>query len=120
MIDTMFFLLIFFILSSLSLTSLGGFAVNLPTAQTNELPEKKEMILSITKDLRYSLNANTVTRQDLGEALLAYLFDHKIAVEQASVMLKADREVPYGVVVETLDAIKKLGIKKFGIVAERR
>lgn len=120
MIDTMFFLLIFFILSSLSLTSIGGFTVNLPTAQTKELSEKKEIVISITKELQFSLNANTVTREDLGKAVITYIQDHQMALEQASVLLKADRAVAYGVVVETLDAIKKLGIKKFGIVGERR
>ena len=52
MIDTMFFLLVFFMLSSLALTRLNGLPVNLPRAST--APKAAAVDLTITVDKEFS------------------------------------------------------------------
>src|SRR5438105_15851834 len=68
MIDTMFFLLVFFMLSSLALARLNGFPVNLPRASTAPKQTPTELTITIVKNQRIFVNKMAVTAADLGTA----------------------------------------------------
>ena len=50
MIDVMFFLLVTFMLASLSMQSLNALAVNLPKGEAQVLQQKEPVTLTVTKD----------------------------------------------------------------------
>src|SRR5437763_6912403 len=70
MIDTMFFLLVFFMLSSLALTRLNGLPVNLPRASTAHKQAAADLTLTIDKDQRLYVNKEPVTLANVAEKLV--------------------------------------------------
>src|SRR5579862_4721917 len=70
MIDTMFFLLVFFMLSSLALTRLNGLPVNLPRASTALKQPAADLTVTIDRNQRIYVNKLPVDIADLGAKLL--------------------------------------------------
>src|SRR5579871_717900 len=70
MIDTMFFLLVFFMLSSLALTRLNGLPVNLPQAKKAEKQTPTDLTITVDKNQQVFVNKLPVTVDTLGEKLL--------------------------------------------------
>src|SRR5205085_6075936 len=66
MIDTIFFLLVFFMLSSLALTRLNGLPVNLPRASTAPKQAPTELTVTIDKNRQVYVNKEPVTLADVG------------------------------------------------------
>ena len=71
MIDTIFFLLVFFMLSSLSLTRLRGLPVDLPVAKTSAAQQSSDLTLTIDAGGRLFLVKVPVAWPELLRALLA-------------------------------------------------
>src|SRR5579872_6626397 len=71
MIDTMFFLLVFFMLSSLALTRMRGLPVNLPQASNSVKSNALDMTVTIDKDQHLFVNKTPSTIDDLPAALVA-------------------------------------------------
>src|SRR5579862_7860383 len=69
MIDTMFFLLVFFMLSSLALTRLNGLPVNLPRASTAPKQNPVDLTVTIDKDQKVYLNKQLIDVATLPEQL---------------------------------------------------
>ncbi len=112
MIDTMFFLLVFFMLASLSMTHQYSVPVNLPKASgvPDQLP--KVVTVSITKDGQLYYDKEAIASP--GEAVLRLLNQQK-SVPSLAVIINADRSVRHGQVVELLDAIQQSGLTKIAI-----
>src|SRR5438876_2649957 len=70
MIDTMFFLLVFFMLSSLALTRLNGLPVNLPRASTAPKQAATDLTVTVDKSRRVYVNKEPVALEDLGSKLV--------------------------------------------------
>src|SRR6476620_9592915 len=70
MIDTMFFLLVFFMLSSLALTKMMGLPVNLPKAATAPKQNSTDLTITIDKDQHVFLNKDQVDITSLAPQLL--------------------------------------------------
>src|SRR5258708_16687852 len=70
MIDTMFFLLVFFMLSSLALTRLNGLPVNLPRANTAPKQAATELTITIDKSQQVYINKDPVTLEDMATKLV--------------------------------------------------
>src|SRR2546423_2097544 len=70
MIDTMFFLLVFFMLSSLALVRLQGLPVNLPQAATAKKQTATDVTITIDKEQRLFVNKEPVPLADLSGKLL--------------------------------------------------
>src|ERR671910_337159 len=66
MIDVIFFLLVFFMVSTLSMTVNRGLPVNLPTAATSQKDLRENLNLTMTQDGELFLNRQSITLQDLG------------------------------------------------------
>src|SRR5579862_8031474 len=71
MIDTMFFLLVFFMLSSLALTRLNGLPVNLPHASTAPKQAPNDLTITVDKEQRVYVNKEPVDAADLSAKLQA-------------------------------------------------
>jgi biopolymer transport protein TolR len=112
-VDVMLVLLIIFMVTAPMMTQ--GLEVDLPQTKTvTSLPQDAEnMVLSIKKDGSLFLAEYQVTMDDLPAQVKRLVTDQK-----KMLFLRADREVPYGVVVQAMGQIKSAGVDKLGVVAE--
>lgn len=93
MTDIIFLLLIFFMLTSSFITP-SGLPVNLPSSESSDIV-MQEVTVSVTKDLRYSVNDKIVNRDQVKGELAALLEGKK-----GQVVLHIDKEVPVEYLVE--------------------
>src|SRR5689334_22990332 len=80
MIDVMFFLLVTFMLASLSMQSLNSISVNLPQGDAPNLEHKEPVTLTITKDSRIFLDKTPTTLAAMAFALKLMLTEHDAGV----------------------------------------
>lgn len=115
MIDTMFFLLVFFMLSSLALTKLNGLPVNLP--QANNAAKQPPAPLTITLDSarKIYVNKTPVTFATLERTLVDKAGGAQADLGAATVIINADASVPHGEVVRCIDSAREVGISRFAI-----
>ncbi len=109
-VDVMLVLLVIFMVTAPLLQQ--GIDVNLPKAKGRDLPPEERITLTIKKDGAVYMNDNPVSITDMRRKLEA------ISKLNPNVFLKADRGVPYGLVVEVIGEIKDAGIERLGIVTE--
>ena len=114
MIDTMFFLLVFFMLSSLALTRLNGLPVNLPRASSAPKQAPAELTVTLDKDQKLYVNKTPVTFDTLEQTLLQKAGPNP-DLGQATVIINADASVPHGLVVRCIDGAREVGITRFAI-----
>jgi biopolymer transport protein ExbD len=107
LIDVLFLLLIFFMVSSTFLEQ-PGIKLELPKAQSAVVTEQKDYTLFVDKEGKMFLNQDEVTTENLGSRLRQVLPDMK----EGALILKADQDVSHGVVVRIMDIAKQSGIKK--------
>ncbi|MGE4422469.1 MAG: protein TolR [Pseudodesulfovibrio sp.] len=112
-VDVMLVLLIIFMVTAPLMTQ--GVEVDLPTTRTvRNLPQDSEhLVLTVRKDGRIFLDEYQVSMDELEDHL-----KRLVAGQKKQLFLRADKEVPYGTVVQVMGEIKAAGIDKLGIVAE--
>lgn len=116
MIDIIFFLLVFFMMTSLSMVDLHSLGVQLPFAQAAQQEPQAQFVVTIKKDGRLWLNGKVIEKGEL----LASAKDQQAGNSNFSVVLCADRNIDYGQVADVLDSFKKAGITHLGLAAEKR
>ena len=114
MIDTMFFLLVFFMLSSLALTRLNGLPVNLPRASTAPKQAPAELTITLDKAQKIYVNKTPISFATL-ESTLLQKAGQNADLSQATVIINADASVPHGLVVRCIDGAREVGITRFAI-----
>lgn len=115
MIDTMFFLLVFFMLSSLALSRINGLPVNLPPSSSAPRQKPAQITLSIDKNQKLFVNRTPVSFANLQTVLIEKAGGPNADLGAATVILNADTSVPHGVVVRAIDRAREVGIVKFSI-----
>jgi biopolymer transport protein TolR len=110
LVDVMLVLLIIFMVTAPLLQQ--GIDVNLPKAKGKDMPPEERIALVIKRDMRVYMNDTPVSMADMRRKLQA------ISNMNPNVFLKADKDVPYGFVVEVMGEIKEAGIEKLGMVTE--
>ncbi|WP_051693822.1 ExbD/TolR family protein [Desulfohalovibrio reitneri] len=113
LVDVVFVLLIIFMVTAPLMTQ--GVEVDLPQTRTvRELPmDSGHLLISVKEDGGIFLDEYEVELGGLEERL------RPLAKEDKSVYLRADRDVPYGRVVQVMGEIKAAGVDRLGMVAER-
>jgi len=111
MIDVIFFLLVFFMVSTLSMTINRGLPVNLPTAATSQRDLRENLNLTLTQDGEIFLNKEPITLQDLGPRVKTGLASEP----ELMVIINADGEVRHHTVVEVMDELRLAGISRLAI-----
>lgn len=112
LVDVVLVLLVIFMITAPMLYR--GIDIKLPNSATNTIKPEMRMVLTIEKDQKLYLDKDPVSVAQLERRLKAA----KESNADVSIFLRADREVPYGVVVQVMDGIKKAGIEKLGMVTE--
>jgi biopolymer transport protein ExbD len=111
MIDVIFFLLVFFMVSTLSMTINRGLPVNLPTAATSQKDLRENFKLTLTQDGQMFLNKEPIALQDLGPRVRAALAGEP----ELMVIINADGEVRHHAVVEAMDELRVAGVARLAI-----
>ena len=109
-VDVMLVLLVIFMVTAPLLQQ--GIDINLPKAKGKDLPPEERITLTIKKGDVIFMNDNPVSLSDMRKKLEA------ISKLNPNVFLKADKDVPYGFVVEVMSEIKEAGIEKLGMITE--
>lgn len=111
MIDTVFFLLVFFMVASLSMTLETGMRVNLPKAQTAQREALTKVTVSLTADGKLYVDRERTTLAGLRATLRQRIEENPRVV----VVINADERVEHGKVVGVMDAAKKAGAAHMAI-----
>ena len=111
MIDVIFFLLVFFMVSTLSMTINRGLPVNLPTAATSQKDLQENLNLTLTQEGEMFLNKEPIVLQDLGPRVKAALAREP----ELTVIINADGDVRHHAVVEAMDELRIAGVARLAI-----
>ena len=107
LIDVIFMLLLFFMITSTFLEQ-PGIKLELPTAKAETAGEPQEFVLTVDKEGGLFLNRKAVAL----DALEAEIRQALPRMKDGALVLKADREVAHGLVVRVMDLAKRGGVKK--------
>lgn len=113
LIDAVFLLLIFFMVTTV-FTTPPGLKVDLPKAAESDVPPEKDLNIIISKDGEMELNGEAVTFENLRDRLR----EAKEAYRSRVLIIKADKEALHGMVVRVMDAAKSVGIEDLSIATE--
>ncbi|MDP2167107.1 MAG: protein TolR [Thermodesulfovibrionales bacterium] len=109
-VDVMLVLLIIFMVTAPLLQQ--GIDVNLPQAKGKELPPEERITLTIKKDGTILMNETPMSFDEMERKLSV------LGRRNPNVFLRADKDVPYGEVVQVMSGIKEAGIEKLGMITE--
>lgn len=111
MVDVVFLLVIFFMVSTTFITLESGLPVDLPEAQTSVAEPSTLPTVTVTKDGQIYFGGVLVA-----EAQLAAIVRQELETTgQTTVVLRADREVAHGVAVRIMDLLKQAGAQRIAI-----
>lgn len=114
MIDTMFFLLVFFMIATLSMTIQQGMPVSLPTAESSTDTTTENVSLTLTQEGTLYYNKEVITLQELEQRLV----NLRQSSTDPSLLINADKQVPHGRVIKVMDLIRLSGITSMGIATQ--
>lgn len=115
MIDVIFAILVFFIVSSLYLTRSEGLPVNLPNAKTAEVQQTKQITVSLDRDGKLTLDKEPAQLDKLKTQIEALIKNETTAI----VVVNADKEVSHGDVVEVIDRLRQIPKVQLAIAAKK-
>lgn len=115
MIDVIFSILAFFIISTLFLSKYQGLSVDLPSAQTSQPKQTAEINITIEPSGDLFLDRQEIQLKELKAALT-----EKIAPDSESlVIINADEKVEHGTVVKVMDRLRQVPGAKMAIAADK-
>ncbi len=110
-VDVMLVLLIIFMVTAPMM--IKGAQVSLPEAEMSNIKTTEDItVVTVDKDMQIYINDYQTTIEAFPEKLDRAFFNKK----DKEILLKADKEVPYGVVVKVMSEIKNAGITKIGML----
>ena len=115
MIDIIFAILSFFIISSLFLTRIDSIEVNLPKSSTAVREKNRPQIITVDNNEKIYFKSNEISLKNIS-ALIRKNIEN---LEEPLVILRADTSVKYGLIVNLLDELRKIENLKIGISTEK-
>ena len=116
MIDIIFAILSFFIISSLYLTRIDSIKVNLPKSSTAVREQNKPLIITVDSNEKIYFNSNEISLKNIYAIIRTNIEN----LEEPIVILRADTSVKHGVIVNLLDELRKIENLKVGISTEKQ
>lgn len=111
MIDIMFFLLVFFMLSTMYMVEQKTIPVNLPQATSATIDNKTNFMVTLKDDGSIYLEDQ---QTDIQTLLMQATKEQKNNPSFA-IIIRADKDINYDKVVSFIDTLKKAGITRFGL-----
>jgi len=116
MIDIIFFLLVFFMMSTLYMVEQRTLPVNLPQASAAQSDMAKNVAITVAKD-----GAIYVDQEQIPTELFKARIQAQLARQNdTAFILRADKQAEYGRVVMILDELKAVGVKKVAVATEQQ
>ncbi|WP_024546870.1 biopolymer transporter ExbD [Picosynechococcus sp. NKBG15041c] len=115
MIDIIFSILAYFIISTLYLTKSEGLPVNLPGATTAQQQPSTEITVTVDEAGAVFLNENPI---EIG-ALQAGVSNLMTAPAETLVIINADESVSHGVVVTVMDELRQIEGARLAIATQK-
>ncbi len=122
-IDVMLVLLVIFMITTPLLTQ--GVKVNLPSAKAETLAAKPQPPIIVTVDAKglYYINTNSNPEQVLSPQALSIRIAAELQFAQRQgqerqVLVKGDRDVAYGRVVQAMVLLQNAGVPQVGLMTE--
>ncbi len=116
MIDIIFFLLVFFMISTMTMVQQNTFKVGLPQASSAQLDMNQHANITVMADGNIAFNKESLDKEQLIRRVQIELQRNP----DLQIILNGDKDVNYGFVIETFDALKQAGVKKLSIAVEKR
>lgn len=115
MIDVIFAILVYFIVSSLFLTRSEGLPVNLPQAETVQLQTSEQITVSLNQEGTLTIDSQATELSQLKTQV-----ENLIKTKQTTVVIvSADKAVDHGQVVDILDQLRQIPDVKLAIAAKK-
>lgn len=114
MIDIMFFLLVFFMLSTLYMVDLKTIPVNMPKVQNAQSQTNVNYLVTMKADGTLYLENKLIDEDTLLQGAKEKCEENN----NFAVVIRADESIDYGKIMALLDKFKAIGITKFGLATE--
>ncbi|PLX98536.1 MAG: biopolymer transporter ExbD [Desulfuromonas sp.] len=116
MIDVVFLLLIFFMIST-TFIERPGLDIDLPQAGSDQIQHgKEELQVYLAQDGTIYLQQQLVSREELLVRLAAY---GKERAQKMTFLLMADKDALHGEVIGVMDAAKRAGFERLAIATDK-
>ena len=112
LIDVLLVVLFFYMIISPMMSR--GLDVQLPKSEANTVKPEERIVLTVTRAQEIFVEKERV---DITK-LKGVLDSIRRTKPQVNVYLRADRDAPYGAVVQVMDVVKRAGIDRLGMVTE--
>ena len=111
LVDVMLVLLIIFMVTAPML--MQGVEINLPQTTTKSIKTREDpLMLTVTKEKEIFIEKHRINLDSL-ETKIQKIFENR---KDKEILLRADKEVPYGFVIKVIAKVKQAGIDKLGMV----
>ncbi len=116
MMDVIMTILTFFIIVSMTLTNFQSVDANLPSADKGSSTETPvdPLVIGVTKTGQVEINQGAVTEAQMGEQVVSYFQKNP----KGTIILKADKSLPYERVVKTLGVLRDVGGDRVSLAIE--
>jgi biopolymer transport protein ExbD len=115
MIDVMFFLLVTFMLASLSMQKFEGISVNLVEGKAEKVQIEEQITLTITHDNTVFLGKEEIKIDEVFGKISSSLNS-----KNKTVIIACDRDAKQGLVMEVMLRAKAAGAASFSIIAKSK
>ena len=112
LVDVTLVLLIIFMITAPTIRK--GIPVNLPEAVASTIKSQNCIIVTLNNEGKIFLDQEPVLPDDLKILVIK----QHIAKPNAPILLQADQDIQYGLVIDVMDRIKRAGISDIGLVVE--
>jgi biopolymer transport protein TolR len=112
LVDVVLVLLLIFMLTAPMMYR--GIDVNLPRSGGKSPSLEERLVLTITKDRVLYLNNNVMPLATLETRMRELMKDRP----DKTLFIKADKDLVYGYVIETMDRVRRAGVERVGMVTE--
>ncbi len=112
LIDVLLVVLFFYMIISPMMSR--GLDVNLPKSEANTVKQEDRVVLTVTRGQSLFVEQERVEISKLKDVLNSIRKSKPLI----NVYLRADKDAPYGAVVQVMDIVKRAGIDRLGMVTE--
>lgn len=116
MIDIIFFLLVFFMMSTLYMVEQKTIPVQLPEASSVQSSTDKSIAITVLKNGKILFDQEEVAPNLLAKRISIAMKQEK----NPAFIIYSDRKTEYGNVIMVLDELKSAGVKRIAVAAERK